>query len=193
MPSLDHFLSRVPSHVTTLFLYSNGCPGQNKNANLMHYRFTLVSTGTSAITQAACPVSWCAGSLPPSLACGLGGDKLPARQGRGQAARTPGKGESCPHAREGGMLPAPHEMGQAACVIADYALSPSAGGGGEGGHWPPSCRRSCRRAGSCLNHLAPRWPQRGKRQCRHRPRSRRWWRPRWGHRRQASLPSLPKC
>ena len=42
---LDHFLSQVPASVTTLFLHSDGCPGQNKNSNVMHYLFTLVSTG----------------------------------------------------------------------------------------------------------------------------------------------------
>ena len=42
---LHHFLSRVPASVTTLFLYSDGCPGQNKNSNVLHYLYSLVSTG----------------------------------------------------------------------------------------------------------------------------------------------------
>ena len=42
---LDHFLSQVPASVTTLSLHSDGHPGQNKNSNVMHYLFTLVSTG----------------------------------------------------------------------------------------------------------------------------------------------------
>ena len=41
---LHHFLSRVPASVTTLFLYSDGCPGQN---DVMHYLHSLVSTGKS--------------------------------------------------------------------------------------------------------------------------------------------------
>ena len=42
---LHNFLSTVPEGVTTLFLYSDGCPGQNKNSNVMHYLYTLVCSG----------------------------------------------------------------------------------------------------------------------------------------------------
>ena len=42
---LQHFLLRVPATVNTLCLYSDGCPGQNKNMNVMSYLFTLVTTG----------------------------------------------------------------------------------------------------------------------------------------------------
>ena len=42
---LHHSLCIVPEGVTTLFLFSDGCPGQNKNSNVMHYLYTLVHTG----------------------------------------------------------------------------------------------------------------------------------------------------
>ena len=42
---LNHFLSDIPATVDTLHLYSDGCPGQNKNSNVMSYLFTLVFTG----------------------------------------------------------------------------------------------------------------------------------------------------
>ena len=42
---LHHYLSQLPPNVTTLCLYSDGCGGQNKNANVVHYLFTLVATG----------------------------------------------------------------------------------------------------------------------------------------------------
>ena len=42
---LQHFLSKIPATVNTLFLYSDGCPGQNKNTYVMSYLFSLVSTG----------------------------------------------------------------------------------------------------------------------------------------------------
>ena len=38
------FLSKLPSSVTSLRLYSDGCGGQNKNATVMHYLFSLVAT-----------------------------------------------------------------------------------------------------------------------------------------------------
>jgi hypothetical protein len=41
---LHHSLCIVPEGVTTLFLFSDGCPGQNKNSNVMHYLYTLVHT-----------------------------------------------------------------------------------------------------------------------------------------------------
>lgn len=39
---LQHFLSEIPATVNTLYLYSDGCPGQNKNYHVMNYFFTLV-------------------------------------------------------------------------------------------------------------------------------------------------------
>lgn len=42
---LHHFVSQIPVTVNALFLYSDGCPGQNRNSNVMSYLFTLVSTG----------------------------------------------------------------------------------------------------------------------------------------------------
>ena len=42
---LYHFLCQLPSCVTTLRLYSDGCGGQNKNANVMSFLFSLVSQG----------------------------------------------------------------------------------------------------------------------------------------------------
>ena len=41
---LHHFLPSVPEGIITLFLFFDGCPGQ-KNGNVMHYLYTLVSTG----------------------------------------------------------------------------------------------------------------------------------------------------
>ena len=42
---LIHFISNFPSEVTTLNLYSDGCGGQNKNANVVNFLFTLVRIG----------------------------------------------------------------------------------------------------------------------------------------------------
>ena len=42
---LDNCLSKLPSSVTSVRLYSDGCGGENKNANMMHYLFTLVAVG----------------------------------------------------------------------------------------------------------------------------------------------------
>ena len=42
---LHHSLSRVPEDVTTLYLFSDGCSGQNKNSNVLHYLYTLVYEG----------------------------------------------------------------------------------------------------------------------------------------------------
>ena len=42
---LDNFLRSLPQEVTTLYLYSDGCSGQNKNSTVMHYLFTLVRLG----------------------------------------------------------------------------------------------------------------------------------------------------
>ena len=32
---LHHYINTLPSEVTTLYLYSDGCGGQNKNSNVM--------------------------------------------------------------------------------------------------------------------------------------------------------------
>ena len=45
MSCLDRYLSSLPEDVTTLYLYSDGCPGQNKNLNVVHYLFALVRLG----------------------------------------------------------------------------------------------------------------------------------------------------
>ena len=42
---LDRYLSSLPEDVTTLYFYSDGCPGQNKNLNVVHYLFALVQLG----------------------------------------------------------------------------------------------------------------------------------------------------
>ena len=39
---LDHYLQTLPEEVTTLHLYSDACPGQNRNATVMQYLFSLV-------------------------------------------------------------------------------------------------------------------------------------------------------
>ena len=44
VPCLHDFLSKLPSSVTSLRLYSDGCGGQNKNATVMHYLLSLVAT-----------------------------------------------------------------------------------------------------------------------------------------------------
>ena len=52
---LHHHLSLVSEDVTTLFLFSDGSPGQNKNSNAMHYLYTIVHTGKfSKITHIPC-------------------------------------------------------------------------------------------------------------------------------------------
>ena len=38
---LDKYLSSLSEDVTTLYLYSDGCPGQNKNLNVIHYLFLV--------------------------------------------------------------------------------------------------------------------------------------------------------
>ena len=40
---LNRVLSQLPPSVTTLLLYSDGCGGQNKNSNVMHFLFSLVA------------------------------------------------------------------------------------------------------------------------------------------------------
>ena len=42
---LDRYLSSLPEDVTTLYLYSDRCPGQNKNLTAVHYLFALVQLG----------------------------------------------------------------------------------------------------------------------------------------------------
>lgn len=42
---LDYYLRTLPQEVTTLYLYSDGCPGQNKNVNVLRYLFSLVQLG----------------------------------------------------------------------------------------------------------------------------------------------------
>ena len=42
---LLHYLHSLPGEVTTLNLFSDGCPGQNKNLNVMHFLFSLVRLG----------------------------------------------------------------------------------------------------------------------------------------------------
>ena len=42
---LLHYLTSLPEQVTTLYLYSDGCGGQNKNANVMYFLFSLVRLG----------------------------------------------------------------------------------------------------------------------------------------------------
>ena len=39
------YFNTLPQHVTTLYLYSDGCGGQNKNANMMRFLFSLVRLG----------------------------------------------------------------------------------------------------------------------------------------------------
>ena len=53
---LDNFFRSVPQEVTTLYLYSDGCPGQNKNSTVMQYLFTLVRTGRFKFIQHHFPV-----------------------------------------------------------------------------------------------------------------------------------------
>ena len=53
---LEVYLSKLPERVTTLYLYSDGCPGQNKNIYLVHYLFTLVKLGEFQHIQHHFPV-----------------------------------------------------------------------------------------------------------------------------------------
>ena len=53
---LQHFASQLPTCVTTLRLYSDGCGGQNKNSNVMHYLFTLVVQGRFSYIRHTFPV-----------------------------------------------------------------------------------------------------------------------------------------
>ena len=53
---LDSFLSTLPSQVTTVYLYSDGCPGQNKNVNVIHYLFSLIRLGRFRHIQHHFPV-----------------------------------------------------------------------------------------------------------------------------------------
>ena len=54
---LHDFLSKLPSSVTSLRLYSDGCGGQNKNATVMHYLFSLVATGKFRHIRHSFPVT----------------------------------------------------------------------------------------------------------------------------------------
>ena len=53
---LEDFFCSLPKEVTTLYLYSDGCPGQNKNATVMQYLFTLVRLGRFKLIQHHFPV-----------------------------------------------------------------------------------------------------------------------------------------
>jgi hypothetical protein len=49
-------LSQLPPEVTSLRLYSDGCGGQNKNANVMRYLFSLVALGRFQYIRHTFPV-----------------------------------------------------------------------------------------------------------------------------------------
>ena len=53
---LDNFFCSLPEEVTSLYLYSDGCPGQNKNLTVMQYLFTLVYTSRYKLIQHHFPV-----------------------------------------------------------------------------------------------------------------------------------------
>ena len=53
---LDDFLRSLPQEVTTIYFYSDSCPGQNKNATVMHYLFSLVRLGRFKLIQHHFPV-----------------------------------------------------------------------------------------------------------------------------------------
>ena len=42
---LHNYSIGLPAEVSILYLYSDGCPGQNKNVYMMHYLFALVKAG----------------------------------------------------------------------------------------------------------------------------------------------------
>ena len=42
---LRNHIDSLPSEVAPLYPYSDGCGGQNKNSNVMHFLFTLVHIG----------------------------------------------------------------------------------------------------------------------------------------------------
>ena len=50
------FLNELPQNITSLRLYSDGCGGQNKNASMMSYLFTLVAVGRFQQIQHSFPV-----------------------------------------------------------------------------------------------------------------------------------------
>ena len=56
MSCLDNFFRNLLQEVTTLYLYSNGCPGQNKNATVMQYLFSLACLGRFKLIQHHFPV-----------------------------------------------------------------------------------------------------------------------------------------
>ena len=53
---LHHFLNQIPESVNNLSFYSDGCPGQNKNLNVMNYFFTQVFIGRFAKITHTFPV-----------------------------------------------------------------------------------------------------------------------------------------
>lgn len=53
---LHAYLSQLPPETTSLRLYSDGCGGQNKNSNVMHYLFTLVAIGRFEYIRHTFPV-----------------------------------------------------------------------------------------------------------------------------------------
>lgn len=53
---LDNFFRSLPEEVTHVYLYSDGCPGQNKNTAVLQYLFTLVRTGRFKFIQHHFPV-----------------------------------------------------------------------------------------------------------------------------------------
>lgn len=54
---LNHLISQLPTTVTTLRLFSDGCSGQNMNVNVMHFLFYLVAQGRFQQTQHTFPVT----------------------------------------------------------------------------------------------------------------------------------------
>ena len=56
---LHTYLSNLPAEVTSLRLYSDGCGGQNKNANVLHYLFCLAASGRFKHISHTFPVRGC--------------------------------------------------------------------------------------------------------------------------------------
>ena len=83
---LDHFLSAVPRNVTTLYLYSDGCGGQNNNSNVMRYLFTLVSIGQYQCIRHIFPVT--AHSYLPNYSRDFGRTELSKRKNEGVHSST---------------------------------------------------------------------------------------------------------
>ena len=53
---LHAYLSELPPEITSLLLYSDGCGGQNKNTNVMHYLLSLVALGRFQCIRHSFPV-----------------------------------------------------------------------------------------------------------------------------------------